>query len=81
MKNDLGYFTEQGDFRTLTFFYRNWKGKCSYRKIKGAPVIWYGTTEHHKNPQWIMTGFDIDKDSIRYFAVADIIEFVKEENK
>ena len=81
MRNDLGYCTEEGDLRVLRFFYRNWKGKCSYRSIKGVPEFWYGTTEHHKEPQWIMTGFDIDKDSIRYFAVADIIEFVKEESK
>lgn len=81
MKNDLGYFETSGDFRTLRFYYKNWRGEYGYRNTKGVPHIWYGNDEYHKEPQWFMTAYDVDKDAIRNFAMADIIEFVKEESK
>lgn len=81
MKDDMGYFESGGEMRTLTFFYRNWRGEHSYRTVKGVPVMWYGSTEYHKEPQWFMKAYDTEKDAIRDFAVSDILEFLKGEQK
>lgn len=81
MKNDLGYFTEDSEFRTLTFFYKNWRGEQGYRTVKGVPLIWYGNTEYHKEDQWFLKAYDVEKDAIRDFALADIVEFLKGEVK
>lgn len=61
----------------IRFFYRNWKGECSYRTIKGAPMFWYGESEYHRGSQWFIRAHDVEKDAIRDFAVVDIIEFCK----
>lgn len=62
----------------LKFYYRNWKGKCSYRTVSGVKSVWYGESEYHKGNQWFLTAFDLEKDDFRDFALIDIIEFVKE---
>lgn len=60
---------------TLQFFYRNYKGVCGYRTVQ-EPVMWFGSTEFHKQPQWLMRAYDVDKGDMRDFAVKDIIEFI-----
>lgn len=65
------------DSPNIRFFYRNWKGECGYRTIKGAPMFWYGESPYHKGAQWFIKAHDVDKDDIRDFAVVDIIEFCK----
>lgn len=61
----------------IRFFYRNWKGECNYRNVKGVPMWWYGESPYHKGAQWFIRAHDVDKDDIRDFAVVDIIEFCK----
>lgn len=34
--------------------------------------IWFGSTEWHKEPQWLMTAMDVEKNEIRDFAMKDI---------
>jgi len=63
--------------RPLKFFYRNWRGEYGYRTVMD-PTMWYGSTEFHKDPQWIMRAYDVEKDAFRDFAVNDIIEFIRE---
>ena len=41
--------------KPLKFFYRNWRGKCGYRTVE-EPVMWYGSTQYHKNSQWFIRG-------------------------
>lgn len=40
-------------------------------------MFWYGQTEYHKENQWFIKAYDVDKDDVRDFAVVDIIEFCK----
>uniref|UniRef100_A0AAU8GFA3 Uncharacterized protein n=3 Tax=unclassified Seunavirus TaxID=2494210 RepID=A0AAU8GFA3_9CAUD len=42
------------------------------------PIMWFGSTEYHKEPQWMIKAYDVDKDDIRDFAVNDIVEFIRE---
>jgi predicted DNA-binding transcriptional regulator YafY len=63
--------------KPLQFYYRNWKGEHGLRRVRANTVyIFYGTTDWHKEEQWIMNAFDEDKQAIRGFAMKDIIGFV-----
>lgn len=69
MLNDLS--------KPLKFYYKNWRGEYGYRTVMD-PVMWYGSTEFHKEPQWMIKAYDVEKDAVRDFAVNDIVEFIRE---
>lgn len=62
------------DKKVVKILYTNWKGKTSYRNI--IPInIEFKSTEWHKEEQWILNAFDIDKQDNRGFAIKDIKEW------
>lgn len=51
--------------------YKNWKGEVGIRNI--IPLeIFYGSTEYHKEEQWLLRVWDLDKKDYRTYAVKDI---------
>ena len=59
------------DRRKVNILYTNWKGVTANRNI--VPIsIEFKSTEWHKDEQWILNAFDIDKQSERGFAMKDI---------
>lgn len=51
--------------------YTNWKGVTALRKI--IPIeMFFGSTEWHKEEQWLLKAYDIDKNAERSFALKDI---------
>lgn len=58
----------EGEWVTLT--YTNWRGETNERAIKPLR-IWFGSTEWHPEPQWLLTAIDKDKDAERDFALKD----------
>ena len=54
----------------VTLTYTNWRGETSKRTIK-PKYIWFGATEWHPEPQWLLTAFDLEKDAERDFALKD----------
>lgn len=51
--------------------YTNWKGNTSVRKI--WPIkIFFGSTEYHTEPQWLVEATDLDKRQVRTFALKDM---------
>jgi len=59
----------------LQFEYTNWKGETSLRKV--IPYkFWFGSTEFHKEEQWMLHAYDIDKGEERNFALKDVIRFL-----
>lgn len=54
--------------------YRNWKGVVADRCVT-EPNLWFGSTEYHKEEQWLMHAFDVDKGEYRDFALKDILQF------
>lgn len=63
--------------RALRFRYTNWRGETAMRMV--TPVqIWFGETEYHTDPQWLMDGLDHDKGAARTFALKDC-DFTDEE--
>ena len=59
---------------TLQFEYKNYKDEISNRIV--IPYkIWFGSTEFHKEEQWLLHAYDIEKCAERNFALRDIIKF------
>jgi len=55
----------------VKILYTNWRGEKAWRTI--VPIeIWFGSTEWHKEAQWLLKAVDIEKDAHRDFALKDI---------
>ena len=63
----------QGD-QEVKILYTNWKGNTSYRNIIPKNIE-FKSTEWHKDKQWILNAYDVDKQADRGFAVKDIKEW------
>lgn len=55
----------------LEFDYVNWKGIKGHRSVE-VQGIYYGFTDFHKEPQWILEAYDLDKRESRDFAMKDM---------
>lgn len=56
---------------TVIIDYTNHRGERGERRIR--PVgMWYGDTEWHRDPQWLIDAIDLDKSVSRTFAMKDI---------
>lgn len=53
------------------FEYTNYRGEKSRRQVMFHHV-WFGKTEYHPEPQWMVRAFDLEKKDNRDFALADI---------
>lgn len=60
--------------KQVKILYTNWKGETAYRNII-PKTIEFKSTQWHKEEQWILNGFDIDKQADRGFAIKDIKEW------
>lgn len=69
---------EQGT--TLDFTYLNWQGQTSKRKVI-FEELFYGSNEWHKEPQFLLKCFDLDKANTRFFAIKDISDLEVNKNK
>lgn len=54
--------------------YRNYRGDVSVRRVR-PERIWFGSTEWHREEQWMMDAVDLDKGAHRSFALRDVLEF------
>lgn len=52
--------------------YRNWRGEISERLVSPRGLR-FGSTDWHKEPQWLMPALDLGKGELRDFALKDII--------
>lgn len=55
----------------ITFTYTNWKGETGERKAIVSELS-FGSNEYHKEKQFILLAFDLDKLQYRTFALKDI---------
>lgn len=54
--------------------YKNYRGEIGWREI--VPIsVYFGSTEFHPEPQWLMLAMDVDKNANRDFALKDIISW------
>ena len=55
----------------VTFIYTNWKGETRLRTV--VPLsIEYNSSEFHKDEQWLLKAYDVEKKEWRTFAMKDI---------
>lgn len=54
----------------ITFTYTNWRGETAQRTVV-PKRIWFGSTDWHPEPGWLMTAHDLEKAADRDFALAD----------
>jgi hypothetical protein len=55
----------------IEFSNANWRGEKGYRKVRVVSLAW-GSTEYHPEDQWLLVGFDLDKQAERIFAMKDM---------
>lgn len=60
--------TEQ---QTVVIAYTNYRNEASVRQII-PKKIYFGSNQWHKEPQWLLKAYDLDKKADRHFAMADI---------
>ncbi len=60
--------------KKVTIDYTNYRGKRAERDII-PEKIWFGSTDWHKEEQWLLDAHDIEKDALRNFAMKDIHEW------
>ena len=59
------------DNKVIKMIYTNWKGETGLRKIIPKEII-FSSNEYHKEEQWLLVAFDLDKNAERTFAIKDI---------
>ena len=56
----------------LKVTYRNWRDEVALRTI--IPLrVFYGKNEYHKDEQWLLDVWDVEKEVYRTFALKDIV--------
>lgn len=59
----------------IRIIYTNWRGETAERSIE--PIkIWFGSTEWHKEKQWLLKATDLEKIAERDFALKDIKKWI-----
>ena len=54
----------------ITMTYRNWRGEVAQRTVRPV-ALWFGKTDWHPEPGWLLSAWDCDKGERRDFALAD----------
>ena len=62
----------------LTFTYANWRGEVGTRRVRPLTVRW-GTSDWYKTPQWLLLCWDLDKDDMREFALANMCDIKQQD--
>lgn len=65
----------ENNSRSVKILYTNYKGERGYRKIV-PEKIWFGSTEWHKEEQWLLDAMDLEKKALRNFAMKDIEQWI-----
>lgn len=59
------------------FKYKNYKGEIAWRKATLLEVRQLGNDPYHPQGTWVVEGYDLDKEKLRNYAIADILEWGK----
>lgn len=60
--------SRSGEAVALT--YTNWRGETATRTLRPM-FVWFGSTEWHPEPQWLLKALDVEKNAERDFALKD----------
>ena len=70
-------FISETEFNTeqeVTIVYKNHRGETGERRIIPRK-LWFGSTEWHKEDQWLLDALDTGKGAMRGFAMKDILSW------
>lgn len=70
----------ENEKQIVEILYTNWRGETAHRKIIPTGKIWFGSTEWHKEPQYLLDAIDVEKNELRNFAMKDIKGWVQVES-
>ncbi len=71
MNQNNASLSEEEIEKQVKILYTNYRGETSLRTI--VPMkIWFGSTDWHPTPQWLLDAQDIQKEAERSFAMKDI---------
>ena len=59
------------DAPPLVLTYTNHRGETGVRRIIPLAAPWWGQSDYHVEPQWLLRAFDVDKQVEREFALKD----------
>lgn len=58
----------------VSFRYVNYKGDVAVRRVR--PIrVWFGSTSWHPVAQWLLEGFDLDKQETRDYAMSGVSDW------
>jgi len=60
--------------KQVSIIYTNYKGIISYRSIIPKKII-FSSNKWHKEQQWLLIAYDIEKKTDRTFAIKNILAF------
>lgn len=72
-QNHIKFSLHPASRQPLRFTYRNWRGEVAERRVEPR-FIWFGATEYHPEPQWLLNAYDLDRPGYqeRDFAMRDM---------
>ena len=59
------------DEKTVRVLYTNYRGETALRTIV-PERLFFGSTEWHPEPQWLVEALDVEKGQNRTFAMKDV---------
>lgn len=65
--------------QVIEFDYVNWRGEAARRQVKPMTVRW-GTSDWYKEPQWLLSCWDLERKDVREFALANMTN-VKQQDR
>ena len=68
---EANFRRSQADAPPLTFTYKNHRGEVATRRVQPG-FIYFGTTDWHPTPCWLMRVHDLDKGAPRDFDLREI---------
>lgn len=72
MSDPANFVSHASGATPLSFAYTNWKGAQSRRRVLPCR-LYFGATDWHPEPQWLLEALDLDKNALRVFAVRDMV--------
>ena len=68
------FMKNENQEKVVKLLYKNWRNETAIRTVL-PKRIYFGSTEWHPTPGWIMVVHDIDRDAEREYFMADIEEW------
>lgn len=59
--------------REVSFAYRNHRGELETRRVVPEAIEFHANPGYNYQPGWFLTGYDLDRQAVRSFALSHMI--------